>query len=70
MSIDGLFPGFFAYLHPKYGTPYIRLAVQGIIAFILFFYSPVTGLIPFAVFNRAFAFLLTCLSLPHTYPGQ
>ena len=63
MSVDGLFPRLFSSLHPKYGTPYVGLAVQGIIAFLLSLYSPITGLISFAVFNLAFAFLLTCLSL-------
>jgi amino acid transporter len=63
MSVDGLFPRVFSSLHPTYGTPYIGLAVQGIIAFLISLYSPVAGLISFAVFNLAFAFLLTCLSL-------
>ena len=63
MSIDGLFPRIFSSLHPKYGTPYIGLAVQGVIAFLISLYSPIGGLISFAVFNLAFAFLLTCLSL-------
>jgi APA family basic amino acid/polyamine antiporter len=63
MSIDGLFPRIFSALHPTYGTPYAGLAIQGIIAFILSVYSPITGLISFAVFNLAFAFLLTCFSL-------
>jgi APA family basic amino acid/polyamine antiporter len=63
MSIDGLFPRVFSTLHPKFGTPYIGLAVQGVIAFLISLYSPIGGLISFAVFNLAFAFLLTCLSL-------
>jgi APA family basic amino acid/polyamine antiporter len=63
MAIDGLFPRLFSRLHPKHGTPSIGLAVQGIIAFLLSLYSPITALISFAVFNLAFAFLLTCLSL-------
>jgi len=63
MSIDGLFPGFFSRLHPRFGTPWIGLAVQGTIAFLLSIYSPITSLISFAVFNLSFAFLLTCLSL-------
>jgi len=63
MSVDGLFPRLFSSLHPKYGTPYIGLVVQGTIAFILSIYSPITGLISFAVFNLAFSFLLTCLAL-------
>jgi APA family basic amino acid/polyamine antiporter len=63
MSIDGLFPHIFSSLHPKYGTPYIGLLIQGFIAFFLSIYSPITGLISFAVFNLAFSFLLTCLAL-------
>jgi APA family basic amino acid/polyamine antiporter len=63
MSIDGLFPRIFSSLHPKYRTPYIGLTVQGVIAFLVSLYSPIGGLISFAVFNLAFAFLLTCLSL-------
>jgi APA family basic amino acid/polyamine antiporter len=63
MSIDGLFPRLFSSLHKKYGTPYVGLIVQGTIAFVLSIYSPITGLISFAVFNLAFSFLLTCLAL-------
>lgn len=63
MSIDGLFPRFFSRLHPRYGTPYIGLALQGVVAFLLSLYSPIGSLISFAVFNLAFAFLLTCFSL-------
>jgi basic amino acid/polyamine antiporter, APA family len=63
MSIDGLFPRLFSSLHPKYGTPYAGLLIQGLIAFLLSVYSPITGLISFAVFNLAFSFLLTCLAL-------
>ncbi len=63
MSIDGLFPRLFSTLHKKFGTPYVGLIVQGIIAFVLSIYSPITGLISFAVFNLAFAFLLTCCAL-------
>jgi amino acid transporter len=63
MSIDGLFPRLFSTLHKKYGTPYVGLIVQGILAFLLSIYSPITGLISFAVFNLAFSFLLTSLAL-------
>ena len=63
MSIDGLFPRLFSHIHPRFGTPYIGLVVQGTIAFLLSIYSPITNLISFAVFNLAVAFLLTCLAL-------
>jgi basic amino acid/polyamine antiporter, APA family len=63
MSIDGLFPRLFASLHPRFGTPYAGLILQGVIAFLLSIYTPITNLISFAVFNLAFAFLLTCFAL-------
>ncbi len=63
MSIDGLFPKIFSKVHPKYGTPYMALIIQGAIAFGLSMYSGIAGLISFSVFNMAFAFLLTCISL-------
>ena len=62
MAIDGLFPRAFARVHPRYGTPYVVLIVQGAIAF-----PPnvgnLSGLISFAVLNLAFSFLLTCFAL-------
>lgn len=63
MAIDGLFPRIFAKEHKKYQTPYGALIIQGIIAFILCLYPTLSQLISFAVFNLAFAFLLTCLAL-------
>lgn len=63
MSIDGLFPKLFSKEHPKYKTPSRALIIQGVIAFIFCIYSGLSDLISFAVFNLAFAFLLTCLSL-------
>jgi len=63
MAIDGLFPRIFSKVHSKYQTPYMALAIQGIIAFILSIFSGLTQLISFSVFNLAFAFLLTCLAL-------
>ncbi len=63
MSIDGLFPKAFSRVHPKYGTPYMALLIEGAIAFGLSIYSGIAGLISFSVFNMAFAFLLTCTAL-------
>ncbi len=63
MSLSGLFPKVFSKTHPKYKTPYLALIIQGVIAFALSIYVGLTGLISFAVFNLAFAFLLVCFSL-------
>jgi amino acid transporter len=63
MAIDGLFPRVFAEVHPRYGTPYVVLIVQGVLAFVLSNIGNLSGLISFAVLNLAFSFLLTCFSL-------
>ncbi|WP_333582647.1 amino acid permease, partial [Methanoculleus bourgensis] len=63
MAIDGLFPRAFARVHPRYGTPYVVLIVQGAMAFILSNIRNLSGLISFAVLNLAFSFLLTCFAL-------
>ena len=63
MSIKGLFPKIFSKTHPKYKTPYMALAIQGIIAFALSLYGGIADLISFSVFNLSFSFLLVCLSL-------
>jgi amino acid transporter len=62
MAIDGLFPRAFALVHPRTGTPWAALAIEGIIAFLLSLVAGIGGLISFAVFNLAFSFLLTCLA--------
>jgi amino acid transporter len=63
MAIDGLFPSAFALVHPRTGTPWAALALEGVIAFLLSLVAGIPGLISFAVFNMAFSFLLTCLAL-------
>ncbi len=63
MSIDGLFPKIFSRIHKKYGTPYMGLIAQCIIAFALSIFSGLSRLISFSVFNLSFAFLLVSLSL-------
>ncbi len=63
MAIDGLFPRAFTVVHPRYGTPYVVLVVQGVIAFILSNIGKLPGLISFAVLNLAFSFILTCFAL-------
>ena len=63
MSVHGLFPRIFSKIHKKYGTPYFALIIQGVIAFALSIFSGLSRLISFSVFNLAFSFLLTSLSL-------
>ncbi len=63
LSIDGLFPKAFSKVHRKYGTPYVALIVQGVIAFGLSAFSGLTSLISFSVLNLSFSFLLVSISL-------
>ena len=63
MAIDGLFPKVFSLVHPKYGTPFTALVIEGVIAFFLSLFAGISGLISFSVFNMAFSFLITCLAL-------
>lgn len=63
LSIDGLFPKAFSKVHKRYGTPYVALIVQGVIAFALSVFSGLSSLISFSVLNLAFSFLLVSVSL-------
>ena len=76
LSIDGLFPRAFAKVHRKYGTPYIALLAQCVIAFILSVFSGLSNLISFSVLNLSFTFLLVSISFlvlkkePNALHGQ
>ncbi|MBI3860185.1 MAG: amino acid permease [Thaumarchaeota archaeon] len=62
LSIDGLFPKAFSKIHKRFGTPYIALAAQGVIAFVLSAFSGLSSLISFSVLNLSFSFLLVSVS--------
>ena len=62
LSIDGLFPRAFAKVHRKYGTPYVALLAQCVIAFFLSAFSGLSSLISFSVLNLSFTFLLVSVS--------
>jgi amino acid transporter len=70
MAIDGLFPKIFSLVHPRYGTPFAALVIEGVIAFSLSLVAGISGLISFAVFNLAFSFLVTCLALTILSQGK
>jgi amino acid transporter len=63
MAQDGLLPKAVQRIHPRYGTPYVAVLIQGAVALALSFYSQITQLISFAVFNLGICYLLVCLSL-------
>jgi amino acid transporter len=63
MADDGLLPKAVKRVHPRYGTPYVAVIIEGAVALALSFYSQIANLISFAVFNLAICYLLVCLSL-------
>ena len=63
MADDGLLPKAVRRVHPRYGTPYVAVLLEGAVALALSFYSQIANLISFAVFNLAVCYLLVCLSL-------
>jgi len=63
MAADGLLPKVVQRVHPRYRTPYVAVLIEGGVALSLSFYSQISQLISFAVFNLGVCYLLVCLSL-------
>jgi amino acid transporter len=63
MAEDGLLPQSIKRVHPRYKTPYVAVLIEGLIALVLSFYSQISDLISFAVFDLAICYLMVCLSL-------
>ena len=63
MAADGLLPHPLATLHPRFGTPWVALVAQSVIAAALTFVDRIPALIGFAVVNLALSFLLCALAL-------
>jgi basic amino acid/polyamine antiporter, APA family len=63
MAAAGLLPHRLAAIHSRFRTPYAALMAQAALAIVLSFIDQLASLIAFAVFNLAFAFLLSSLSL-------
>ncbi len=63
MAGDGLFPHFFARLHPVYGTPYLALGVQGAVTIIATLLGTISELIILSVFTLLLCYLVTCLAV-------
>ena len=63
MAADGLLPKVVQRVHPRYRTPYVAVLIEGAVALALSFYSQISQLISFAVFNLGVCYLLVCLSL-------
>ena len=63
MAGDGLFPHFFAKIHPKYNTPYVALLVQSTVTLLAAIFGTISQLIILSVFTMLFCYLITCISV-------
>lgn len=63
MAGDGLLPGFFARVHPEYGTPYVALLLQGIFTGVASILGSISQLIILSVFTLLFCYLITSLAV-------
>lgn len=62
MAADGYLPRVFARLHPRYGTPYWGIIVQGLVALVASLVGGLRSLIELSVFFLSLAYLATILS--------
>lgn len=63
MAGDGLFPHFFARVHPVHGTPYLSLLVQGVVTIMATLLGTISELIILSVFTLLLCYLVTCLAV-------
>ena len=73
MAVDGLFPRFFAKLHPRFGTPYLGLLFLGMTSLLASIIGNLNGLITISVFGLSVAYIATGLAairLCRRNPGQ
>ncbi len=79
MAVDGLFPRFFAKLHPHFGTPYLGLLFLGGTSLLASIIGNLNGLITISIFGLSVAYIATglaavrlCRQNPHQrlqFPG-
>lgn len=72
MSRDGLLPGLFSVLHPRFGTPYVATALLGLLVSLLAGLTPIGVLGELISIGTLFAFIIVCvgiLYLRYSQPG-
>jgi APA family basic amino acid/polyamine antiporter len=63
MARDGLLPGFFARIHPRYRTPHVTTIVTGILVGGVAMISDIGSLADLTNIGTLFAFILVCLGV-------
>lgn len=63
LAADGLFPGIFAKLHPRFKTPYLGIIVQAVTALVAAIIGTLSMLIATSVFFMAIAYVATSAAI-------
>ncbi|GAB3201182.1 APA family basic amino acid/polyamine antiporter [Pontibacter aydingkolensis] len=63
MSRDGLLPGFFGKVHPKYNTPYVPTIITGVVAAIIAGIFPIGLLGELVSIGTLLAFVIVCAGI-------
>lgn len=63
LAADGLFPGIFAKLHPRFKTPYLGIIVQAVTALVAAIIGTLSILIATSVFFMAIAYVATSAAI-------
>ncbi len=64
MARDGLLPGVFAKLHPKFRTPYVSTILTGVVVGLISSVANIDEVVDLTNIGTLFAFVLVCLSIP------
>jgi APA family basic amino acid/polyamine antiporter len=64
MARDGLLPGVFAKLHPKYRTPYVPTILTGIVVGLISSVANIDEVVDLTNIGTLFAFVLVCIGIP------
>ena len=63
MAVDGLFPNFATWIHPRYKTPYVTTLISGISCAVISAIAPIDVLAELTSIGTLFAFVLVCLGV-------
>lgn len=63
MSRDGLLPGFFARVHPKFRTPHVSTIITGVFVGVAALFSSLDEMVDLTNIGTLFAFMLVCIGI-------
>jgi basic amino acid/polyamine antiporter, APA family len=63
MSRDGLLPGFFSKVHPKFRTPHVGTIITGVFVGVTSMFTSLDAMVDLTNIGTLFAFILVCLGI-------